>query len=187
MSPEAGARCRRSTPWGSADGNDRRNSSTAMTRRLITAVAVVMVFAAATAYAATTPIPPDQYPKGKKQDPCLPPQCFHRTWIRVTHVAVHNRPGRFRVTASGHLKTGDSPGERKCLRHRTLTLRWSQTRPRRVRDTDRTGRHSDWALKGRSKKEPRAAYVVVARRPIRFRGRRTVCGSEGKPIWFQPQ
>jgi hypothetical protein len=35
-----------------------------MTRRLITAVAVLMAFAAATAYAAITTIPPDQYPPG---------------------------------------------------------------------------------------------------------------------------
>jgi Ca2+-binding RTX toxin-like protein len=39
-----------------------------MTRRLITAVAVVTVFAAATAYAAVTPIPPDQYPEGCHPD-----------------------------------------------------------------------------------------------------------------------
>jgi Ca2+-binding RTX toxin-like protein len=35
-----------------------------MTRRLITAVAVAMVFAAATAYAAVTTIPPSEYPRG---------------------------------------------------------------------------------------------------------------------------
>ena len=35
-----------------------------MTRRLIIATAVVMAVAAATAYAAVTPIPPDQYPRG---------------------------------------------------------------------------------------------------------------------------
>src|SRR5262245_66394513 len=35
-----------------------------MARRLITAVAVVMAFTAATAYADVTVIPPDQYPPG---------------------------------------------------------------------------------------------------------------------------
>ena len=57
-------RCRRSTPWGSPYGDERRDSSGVITRRLITAVAVVMAFAAATAYAAVTPIPPSEYPHG---------------------------------------------------------------------------------------------------------------------------
>jgi len=35
-----------------------------MTKRLITAIAVVMAFAAATAYAAVTTIPPSEYPHG---------------------------------------------------------------------------------------------------------------------------
>jgi hypothetical protein len=44
-------RCRRSSPGGSPYRDERRDGSRGMTRRLITALAVVMVFAAATAYA----------------------------------------------------------------------------------------------------------------------------------------
>ena len=39
-----------------------------MMKRLITAIPVVMAFAGATAYAAVTPIPPDQYPQGCHPD-----------------------------------------------------------------------------------------------------------------------
>jgi Ca2+-binding RTX toxin-like protein len=45
-----------------------RDGCGAMTRRPITAVAIVMLFAAATAYAAVTPIPPDQWPPGCDPD-----------------------------------------------------------------------------------------------------------------------
>ena len=57
-------RCRRSTPWGSSPDDDTRDGCGAMTRRLITAVAVVMVVGAATAYASVTPIHLGEYPDG---------------------------------------------------------------------------------------------------------------------------
>src|SRR4051812_27229911 len=57
-------RCRRFTPWGIPWARGRRDISRAMTRRLITIMAVTMVFASATAYTAITPIHLGEYPDG---------------------------------------------------------------------------------------------------------------------------
>ena len=64
MSQEGERRCRRSTPWATHVAGGSVDNASAMTRRLLTVVAVVMVVAAATAYAAVNPIPPDRYPPG---------------------------------------------------------------------------------------------------------------------------
>src|SRR5262245_4297999 len=55
-------RCRWFTPWGHRGNPGTRDSCGAMTKRLITALAIVMASATATAYAAHV-IPPDRYPR----------------------------------------------------------------------------------------------------------------------------
>ena len=47
----------------------------------------------------------------------------------------------------------------------------------RVRDVDKTSRHSAWAVRGSSKSKPRVAFVRVSRKPIRHH-HRDVCASD---------